>query len=1185
MTLARLLRQNLFYHWRGNSAVLLGVAVGTAVLTGALLVGDSLRGSLRDLTLEQLGWVDQSLVSGRFIREQLADELSAGRVSPIILLQGTASAGTTRPSAATSFRRAGRVTIMGVDQRFWRDKDPVGPSQASARSFWNSTNEEVVLNAALAGELGVAAGDTVTLVLQKVSTTPRETLLGRRDAGDVVDELKLKVHRVIADQGLARFSLNPSPATPRNAFVPLAVLQDRLHQPGRVNALLAGGAIAELQDALRRHLTLDDWGLTLHTPESRTQALFEKLDHNRDGKLEAREWRRRLAEAFVRAVDKNHDGILDRAEVVAFYKEQANNGITLESRQLLLESGVADTALAAGRAVRLHPMSIFAYLANTISDGKQGIPYSLVAALDPQMILPLPGGALRDDEIVLVDWKESPLGVRPGDRITLTYFEPEMEGRLEEKTATFRLHSLMPMDQAWRLNQPELSPEFPGITDKLDIRDWNPPFPYDNTRIQSRDERYWEEYRTTPKAFVTMATAQRLWGSRFGRLTSMRFRHPTRDLTKVADDFRAQLLEHLKPEQGGLVFESIRRRSLESSAGASDFGGLFLGFSFFLIAAALLLVGLLVRLNLDRRASEIGLLLASGFRRRTVRWLWLVEGGVLAAVGGLVGLLGALVYARLMLDYLRANWPGGLDQSFLRLHAHESYGLTYFIGYFAALLVSVLTIAWAVRILGRVSPRALLTGETAEAIPTPNDRRPPRSLWIGGVALVTGIGLIVLGAMATDQKMRAMSFFSSGALFLTAGLCAIWFGMRGRTHGRVSGRGLPALTRLGARNAARQPVRSLLTAGLLAAATFLIVAVQSFYRDPGRGFLDAHGGSGGFALLGEADVPIFQDLNTSRGQDELSFSDETRKALQGVAFFPFRLHAGDDTSCLNLYQPRQPRLLGVPHRLVERGGFQFKASAASTPEEQANPWLLLEETQDDSIPVFGEANTVEWILHKGLGQTLEVMDGSGAKKTVRFVGLLENSVFQSELLVSESNFLKLFPREEGYQVFLIQAGPEQTAKVRSLLETALAGHGFTVTPSVSKLEAYLAVENTYLSTFQALGGLGLLLGALGLAVVLMRSAWERRGELALLRALGFRRTALGWLVLAENTFLLVMGLALGTVTALLAVAPHLFGGPGAVPWFGLLSLLALVLGVGLLAGTAALAATLRAPLVPALRRE
>ena len=201
------------------------------------------------------------------------------------------------------------------------------------------------------------------------------------------------------------------------------------------------------------------------------------------------------------------------------------------------------------------------------------------------------------------------------------------------------------------------------------------------------------------------------------------------------------------------------------------------------------------------------------------------------------------------------------------------------------------------------------------------------------------------------------------------------------------------------------------------------------------------------------------------------------------------------------------------------------------------------------------------------------------------VGLLQDSVFQSELLLSERNFLKLYPRQEGYQFFLIQAQPDKTARVRALLETVLADHGFSVTSTAQRLASYLAVENTYLATFQALGGLGLVLGALGLAVVLLRSVWERRGELALLRALGFRKSVLGWLVLVENSFLLILGLVIGSVSALAAVAPHLITGAGAVPWLQLLGLLALVLVVGLAAGACAVAATLRAPLLPALQND
>jgi hypothetical protein len=461
-----------------------------------------------------------------------------------------------------------------------------------------------------------------------------------------------------------------------------------------------------------------------------------------------------------------------------------------------------------------------------------------------------------------------------------------------------------------------------------------------------------------------------------------------------------------------------------------------------------------------------------------------------------------------------------------------------------------------------------------------------------------------------------MTFFSGGALFLTAALAGAWAWMRGSRAGQVGGRGARSVAQLGIRNAARHPVRSLLTAGLLAAASFLIVAVESFRRQPDPNYLDRSSGSGGFALLAESDLPIYLNLNRTwqravhplspagrparddpnRDRNEEELADRISDALRAnhvsregttdVAIVACRLRGGDDASCLNLYQPRRPRVLGVPQSLIERGGFQWAESEASTPQEKANPWLLLDRPlPDGAIPVVGEKNTVTWVLRSGLGKELKVPNERGEMVSVRIVGLLQDSVFQSQLLMSEANFLKLYPTQEGYNFFLIDAPPARSQQVEAALSQALGDEGLQVASTAATLREYLAVENTYLSTFQALGALGLLLGALGLAVVLLRSVWERRGELALLRALGFRKMTLGWLVLAENAFLLALGLGAGTVAALLAVAPHLIGGAGQVPWRDLLGQLLLVLAVGLAAGAAAVAATLRAPLLPALRRE
>jgi ABC-type antimicrobial peptide transport system permease subunit len=284
--------------------------------------------------------------------------------------------------------------------------------------------------------------------------------------------------------------------------------------------------------------------------------------------------------------------------------------------------------------------------------------------------------------------------------------------------------------------------------------------------------------------------------------------------------------------------------------------------------------------------------------------------------------------------------------------------------------------------------------------------------------------------------------------------------------------------------------------------------------------------------------------------------------------------------------------VGLPESFLDEKRFRFADSLASTAEEKANPWLLLNRKFDDgAIPVIADATTAEWTLHIKLGDSLAVPPlnkgetkipiGSRLPVHMRVVGLLQDSIFQSELLMSSKNFEQLYPDQGGFRFFLIAAGQDEAVQIKNLLTRS----GFEVTGTRQRLQAYLEVENTYLATFQALGSLGLVLGTLGLGIVLLRSVWERRGELALLRALGFRQFDLGWLVLAENGYLLLLGLAVGTVAALLAVLPQLLAGTGTVPWLRLLGLLAAVVFAGLLAGVLALVSSLRADLIPALRKE
>jgi hypothetical protein len=434
-------------------------------------------------------------------------------------------------------------------------------------------------------------------------------------------------------------------------------------------------------------------------------------------------------------------------------------------------------------------------------------------------------------------------------------------------------------------------------------------------------------------------------------------------------------------------------------------------------------------------------------------------------------------------------------------------------------------------------------------------------------------------------------------LVLIAMLAVTWSQLSVGATGSILGSGRTALLRLALRNGARFPSRSALTIGLMSAASFLILAISAFRIDPPSDATRRDTGTGGFTLVAESDQPIYQDLNNAdqRADLGLASADEKKLVASHATFYQFRVHAGDDASCLNLYQTTQPRVLGVPDALIDRGGFAWGATQATFDDERNNPWLLLRPkpatidqipADDAPVPVILDEATAIYSLHlSGPGDTLSIADGRGRTLNLYVAGLLRNSLLQGVILMHESAVLKHFPDVSGYRFFLIDAPQAEAPTVADLVNNWLGDYGMDVVPSRQRLENFMAVQNTYLETFRSLGGLGLLLGTLGLASVQLRNILERRTELALLRAAGFARGRLARLVLYESTALLVAGLAAGAIAAIVALLPHLGQGEAAIPWLSLAGTIAVVLVAGVLASLTAVRAVLTAPLLESLRSK
>ena len=232
---------------------------------------------------------------------------------------------------------------------------------------------------------------------------------------------------------------------------------------------------------------------------------------------------------------------------------------------------------------------------------------------------------------------------------------------------------------------------------------------------------------------------------------------------------------------------------------------------------------------------------------------------------------------------------------------------------------------------------------------------------------------------------------------------------------------------------------------------------------------------------------------------------------------------------------------------------------------------------------IADENSLRWILHHNPDEAFLVQDEFGNPLSLH-LHTLENSLFQSQLIISESNFTKYFPSQSGYQFFLIKTPPELREKTAQVLEKGLGDYGFDLTSASARLASYRSVENTYISTFQSLGGLGVLLGTFGLALVLFRNIIERRGELATLRAFGFSRRLLSRMLFLESCFLLTVGMLIGIVAGLVAIlATH--GHFPDFPWVSLTITLLFIFGFGIIANAVAVAVALRSPLLATLKSE
>jgi putative ABC transport system permease protein len=481
MTILKLTIKSLLFYSRVNIALILAAAVTTATLTGALLVGDSVKATLKYAFEARLGRVKYAVAPGdRFFTEGLSARLKKQGIetAPVLRLSGMV----TRGDGAV---RVNNINVLGVDERFFN-------MSKSQKTPVHLIDGEALINTALTGRLISRAGmdNEVVLRFDNPSMISRNIILAPLKESTV--SVRLPVTGTMDDMHFGRFSLESNQAEPLNLYVPITWLQKQIRLEGAANLLLIANNPVEY-DA-------------------------DKID-----RAISNEW--------------------DLSDAGAVIKTTGENTIELVSPRVFIDTSLSDAALKA----EPDAIPILTYFVNRLVSGNSFTPYSMVTAAERKgaFINILPEG-MKDDEIVINDWLADDLDLNVGDFIILKYFRPDGWQKLEEAERAFRVCRVIPIEGAGA--DRSLAPDLPGLSDAENCSEWHPSIPIDLDLIRDKDEAYWDNYRGTPKAFVTLAAGKAMWANSYGTYTAIRFQEGMTDKKALEEN----ILRLMNPANTGL---------------------------------------------------------------------------------------------------------------------------------------------------------------------------------------------------------------------------------------------------------------------------------------------------------------------------------------------------------------------------------------------------------------------------------------------------------------------------------------------------------------------------------------------------------------------------------------------------------------------------------------------------------
>jgi len=1051
LSIYKLLVRSLWFYRKQHLAIILATILSTAILTGALIVGDSIKYSLRQQVEKRLGATEFVLNTGdRFVRAELARDIqnaTKSRAISILSLSGISI----NPDKNL---RIVSTQVIGIDSNFW---------SFSEINFPKLKNNEAIISQNVAAKLQIEMNDEILLRVENSGLIPANVPFSDENSATI--SIRLKIVAIADENQLGSFSLKSNQTAPYNVFLQRELLCEKLEIAGKANLILCseGNNIDEhfLNESLKN----------IWLPEDAT---FSFSEISGSGKFE------------------------------------------INSKRIFIDKKISNTVLNSS----LNQEVIFTYLVNLIKSENGEAPYSFVSAISENII----SEKISENEIIINDWLAKDLNTKIGDTLSLKYFRIGRLQTLYEETERFIIKRIIPAKNE-NIDH-SFMPDYPGLTGASQCRQWETNIPIDLKKIRDKDEQYWEEFRGTPKALISIDKAQEIWENDFGNCTAIRF-----DSSEISQaELQKHIMNRLNPRDLAFEFQAAKSEGIRAANNGVDFGELFLSLSFFVILSGIILIVIIFSLNEEIRIRETAILLSLGFSKKQILIIRLSEYLIVVIFGSILGAFVGVFYNHGILLAINTIWNDIVRTSSLEVHLQTQ---TLIFGSITGLIISFLTIFIASKRKTHFSIAELLRGNFERKREKRNNRN---VLKIGILILSFGASIILVFYSAVSSiDQNSSLFLSAGALFLLGSFMATNI-LFEKLIANPKLRPL-SLRSLSLKNAGRNKFRSLSIVIMLALATFIVFITaanrQTFFGNESL----RSSGTGGYNLKLETSIPISVNLNSPEGKQKLGLDDEP--IFDSVEFFQMFKVPGNDASCLNLNQVQKPSIIGLkPEILHQRKSFSF--AKIINEKFRDNPWQLLEQEYDENIfPAFADQTVITWGLMKKIGDTISYLNQNGQEIKFVLAGGLNSSIFQGNLLISEQVMKQNFPLINESSISLIETPKNEAEKISELLFFSLQNYGVDIKKTESILREFYSVTNTYLSIFMILGGLGLVFGTIGIGIILYRNLLERRSEIALLMALGFKKQKIFKLIFTENFLLLSYGIFLGVLASIISILPSI----------------------------------------------